>query len=48
MPDFTVWYRLDRALQLGCCDYDQAVSATTADGVEVTGRLRFEAVGCAK
>ena len=46
LPDYNVWYRLDRDLVLECRYYDEPFSAMTDDGQQVTGRLEFEAVGC--
>ena len=46
LPDYNFWYRLDRALVLDCRYYDEPFTATTDNGLQVTGRLQFEAVGC--
>ena len=46
MPDYNFWYRLDRGLVLECREYNEPFTAVTDDGQQVTGRLRFDVVGC--
>ena len=46
LPDYNFWYRLDRTLVLECRYYDEPFTAMTDDGQELSGRLKFEVVGC--
>ena len=46
LPDYVVWYRLDKDLALECRYYDEPFSARTDDGQRVAGWLQFEVVGC--
>jgi hypothetical protein len=45
-PDCKFWYRRNRALVVECRQQDEPCSPVTDDTQEVTGRLRFEVVGC--